>query len=60
MKMNNLLFLVLAALTIFSISCSKEDEDPIVPEEGTMVINEVYTWSPQKEIDDLDFIELYN
>ncbi len=58
MKKINLIGLALIAIAIMSSSC-KED-DPVTPEQGTLVINEVYTWSPQKEIDDLDFIELYN
>lgn len=33
---------------------------PLVSFLGKLVINEVYTFSPQKTIDDLDFIELYN
>ena len=52
------LILLLIFILLGATSCEKDEvEEPSV---GNLVINEVYTWSPQKEIEDLDFIELYN
>ena len=58
MKINKLTTVALIIMAMINSSCEKDSEE--TPVNGDLVINEVYTWSPQKEIDDLDFIELYN
>ncbi len=51
-------FLFLATAAVAFAACSDDKTPPSVS--GTVVINEVYTFSDQSTADDLDWIELYN
>jgi len=58
MKKLGLISTFVLSIVMAFTSCDSDNND--IAEEGTLVINEVYTWSPQKEISDLDYIEFYN
>ena len=54
------IFLALAAI-VAAVSCVRDESQYFrITEVSGVVINEVYTFSNQSEIDDLDWIELYN
>ncbi|MBO5831280.1 MAG: lamin tail domain-containing protein, partial [Alistipes sp.] len=54
------IFLALAVL-VAAVSCVKDESQYFrITDVKGVVINEVYTFSNQSEVDDLDWIELYN
>lgn len=59
--MKKFFFTLMAFVTLTMVSCVKDEVSYVhVTDIQGVVINEVYTFSDQSSVDDLDWIELYN